>query len=255
MRKNTSSAQSIKIAIIRHLRQWHRHLGIITAFFLILLSITGIGLNHTERLALSQQPINNEWLLDHYGIKAPTDIRYYQNKQASITHNHVWLGEKLLLESNEPVVSLAKFQTLWLVVSRSQLSLYNDQGDLVDQLNNSLGLPNNIKGLSVTSNHIILNTQTGYYQSDENLLEWRPINTFIEPKWLLPEKASLQEIDQATLRYRSQFLTLERVILDTHSGRIFGDVGVIFMDLIAISLILLSISGIYIWVRYARSKR
>jgi hypothetical protein len=255
MRKNTSSAQSIKIAIIRHLRQWHRHLGIITAFFLILLSITGIGLNHTERLALSHHPINNEWLLDHYGIKAPTDIRYYQNKQASITHNHVWLGEKLLLESNEPVVSLAKFQTLWLVVSRSQLSLYNDQGDLVDQLNNSLGLPNNIKGLSVTSNHIILNTQTGYYQSDENLLEWRPINTFIEPKWLLPEKASLQEIDQATLRYRSQFLTLERVILDTHSGRIFGDVGVIFMDLIAISLILLSISGIYIWVRYARSKR
>jgi uncharacterized iron-regulated membrane protein len=45
------------------------------------------------------------------------------------------------------------------------------------------------------------------------------------------------------------------VMLDAHSGRIFGDLGVLFMDIVAIMLILLSVSGIYIWLRYARSKR
>ena len=60
---------------------------------------------------------------------------------------------------------------------------------------------------------------------------------------------------KASLAYRAQFLTFERIILDAHSGRLFGTFGVIFMDLVAVLLILLSISGVYMWVRHSRSKR
>mgnify|MGYP006981145103 CR=1 FL=1 len=77
----------------------------------------------------------------------------------------------------------------------------------------------------------------------------------IEPNWITPIKASEKTTENVELVYRSQFLTLERIILDAHSGRIFGLFGVLFMDAVAILLILLSLSGVYIWIRYARAKR
>ena len=58
----------------------------------------------------------------------------------------------------------------------------------------------------------------------------------------------------AKQRFRSQFLTLERIIVDGHSGRLFGLFGVLLMDLVAVLLILLSVSGVYIWLRKGKKK-
>ncbi len=64
--------------LIRHLREWHRKLGIMAAFFIIFLSLSGVALNHTTTLSLAHQPISNLWLLDLYGISPPNDVRIYQ---------------------------------------------------------------------------------------------------------------------------------------------------------------------------------
>lgn len=256
--KNTSFAKKktapIRSFIIRHLREWHRKLGIFTAFFLIFFSLTGIFLNHTEAFSLANQPIKNSWLLDHYGIKPPEDIRFYQ-QHITITEQHAWLGELLLLESQETIISAARLQNFWLILSTTQLYIFNLEGQLVDQLDQYIGLPQNVTAMAVNANTITLKTDTGYYQSDENMLEWLPVNTLVEPKWVQPDTNIEENLLSAKLRHRSQFLSLERIILDAHSGRIFGDFGVLIMDLIAIFLILVSITGIYIWLRYSRLKR
>jgi hypothetical protein len=252
---SSKSAKSIRASIIRHLRKWHRKLGILAAFFLIFLSVTGIGLNHTETLALTHQPITSPWLLEHYGIKNPADIRFYQQKQLVVTDQYAWLGKKLLLESPGLVLSMGKFQQYWLVLSASQLSVYNSTGDLVDRLTSSTGLPDGITAMAITADSVIVNTYSGYYQTDENMLGWQPITTIVTPQWLSAEQVSQQDIAEAQLRYKSQFLNLEQIVLDAHSGRIFGDLGVYFMDLVAVALILLSLSGIYIWIRYSQAKR
>ena len=85
--------------------------------------------------------------------------------------------------------------------------------------------------------------------------EWQKVAFVVEPNWVKPTQVSEKLKEQAVLAYRAQFLTLERIILDAHSGRILGLFGVLFMDAVAVLLILLSISGVYIWVRYARAKR
>jgi hypothetical protein len=59
----------------------------------------------------------------------------------------------------------------------------------------------------------------------------------------------------ANKKFQSQFLNWERVILDAHSGRLFGNLGVWFMDIVALMLILLSVSGIYIWLKFTHKKR
>lgn len=257
-----STSKSLHSRLIRHLREWHRKLGIFAAFFIIFLSITGVALNHTTSLSLAHLPISNAYLLNHYGVASPSDIRFYQEKELIVTNNMLWLNDKLLLDSSSDIVAATLITTaqnsnsqIILAASNSQVSLFNIQGDLIDQLGEGLGVPQNITALSVNANHIIIRTATGYYQTTGDFFEWVEVNFITEPNWIMPIEASEVEKAKADLAYRSQFLTLERIILDSHSGRIFGFIGVLFMDAVAVLLILLSLSGIYIWLRYARAKR
>ncbi|NQY87294.1 MAG: PepSY domain-containing protein [Colwellia sp.] len=258
------SSKSLHNRLIRHLREWHRKLGIFAAFFIIFLSITGVALNHTTALSLAHKPIRNIWLLDHYGVAPPNDIRFYQQSSLRVTNNLVWLDDKLLLESSADIVSAGVMSAtvssdtvvdVFVIASQAHLYIYSRQGELLDQLGVEAGIPAGIDALSIDSDIIIVKTPTGYYQSNSDFLSWQAIAPLLEPLWITAHSVSLQKEQQASLAYRSQFLTLERIILDAHSGRILGFVGVLFMDAVAILLILLSLSGLYIWIRYAKNKR
>ncbi|PHR85256.1 MAG: hypothetical protein COA59_02505 [Colwellia sp.] len=257
-------SKSLHNRLIRHLREWHRKLGIIAAFFIIFLSISGVALNHTTTLSLAHKPIRNLWLLDHYGIAPPNDIRFYQQGSLQVTNNLVWLDGKLLIESSADIISAgvmsAKVSSntivdVFVIASQTHLYIYNVQGELLDQLGVETGIPEGIEALSIDNDLVIVKTSSGYYQSDSDFFYWQAISPLMEPLWITAQSVSLQKQQQAALAYRAQFLTLERIVLDAHSGRILGLVGVLFMDAVAILLILLSLSGLYIWIRYARSKR
>ena len=256
------TSKSLHSRLIRHLREWHRKLGIIAAFFIIFLSISGVALNHTTSLSLAHQPITNTLLLDHYGIAPPSDVRFYQQNSLQVTNNLLWLNNKLLLESTDDIVAVTFISTtqnsnshIILAVSSNQIYLFNQQGDLIDQLGEELGVPQNINAFSVDKNNVVIRTPIGYFQTNTDFFEWQKVNFVMEPDWVKPIEVSEQTKAKAELLYRSQFLTIERIILDAHSGRIFGLIGVLFMDAVAVLLFLLSISGLYIWLRYARSKR
>jgi hypothetical protein len=245
----------------RTFRKWHRKLGVFAAFFIVFLSVTGIALNHTDGLSLAHQPIKSTWLLDHYGIAAPQDIRIYQQGNILVTHQSVWFKGALLLESDDQVISVGRMPLKQskkdvLVIATSQsLLLYSLTGELVDMLGVESGVPESINALSIKGEQLILDTEQGYVKTDSNFFDWQVIQPITAPQWLQPEIASTQQIEQAKLIYRAQFLTLERIILDSHSGRILGDIGVVFMDFIALLLIVLSISGLYLWLKYAKNNR
>ena len=44
-------------------------------------------------------------------------------------------------------------------------------------------------------------------------------------------------------------ITLERVVIDMHSGRFFGVPGLVMADLAAIAILFLICSGIYVWYK------
>ena len=48
--------------------RWHGHLGVLAAVLVMILIISGIALNHTERLQLDSKFVNESWLLDWYGM-------------------------------------------------------------------------------------------------------------------------------------------------------------------------------------------
>ena len=59
---------------------------------------------------------------------------------------------------------------------------------------------------------------------------------------------------QAIVRhYRGNGMSLERILLDSHSGRIFGTAGVIIYDILALAVGFLAISGLVLWLRGRRN--
>ena len=69
----------------RSMFHWHRQLGLVVSIFVIILSISGILLNHTEKLNLDSSHIKSTLLLNWYGIKNPV-IKSYQVEQNWISH-------------------------------------------------------------------------------------------------------------------------------------------------------------------------
>ena len=93
---------------------------------------------------------------------------------------------------------------------------------------------------------------------DENFSQIVPLKSladdtvFTEPQ-VLPEAIS-KAISQA---YLGEGLPLERILLDLHSGRLFGKIGVYVMDSAAVLMIVLTVTGLLIWIRriWRKSRR
>ena len=254
-----SSPKSLHNRIIRHLREWHRKLGIIAAFFLVFLSISGIALNHTDTLSLAHTPIKSTWLLEHYGISSPSNVRFYGDNNLIVTDNLVWLGDKLLFESTSNIIGITPMTInelqAFAVVSIDQLYFYSQSGELIDQLGDESGFPIGASAIALSDGMLVIKSISGTMQYNSHTFLFRDIKPKIKFKWILSNQVEEKKISVAKLNYRSQHLTVERIVLDAHSGRILGLFGVLFMDAVAVLLILLSMSGIYIWLRYAKAKR
>ena len=93
---------------------------------------------------------------------------------------------------------------------------------------------------------VIETSEPLYYMADEHILDWGVISNK-DIQWT--EQHSLDEEEYAKLlvAYRGNRLKLERVILNLHSGRIFGSWGVYLMDAAAIAQLWLSFSGLCSW--------
>jgi uncharacterized iron-regulated membrane protein len=47
--------------------------------------------------------------------------------------------------------------------------------------------------------------------------------------------------------WRGAGLPVSRVLADLHSGRLFGKAGVFVMDIVALSVVLLAVTGVWSW--------
>ena len=133
-------------------------------------------------------------------------------------------------------------------VFSDRILLLSTDGELVEQLNGA-GLPVSLilqSGLSQTG-HLVISGGNRHYVADDDLLEWQIITT--QPTWLTAHPLPADLTEAVINDQRNHTLTLERFLLDFHSGRLFGTAGELFMDFFAVLLILSAISGIWYWLK------
>ena len=245
----------ISLILKRLLRSWHRGFGIFSALFVLLLSITGILINHSHDLAIDMTHVKQAWLLDDYGIKPPAQINIYQTSPLlASSDNLVWVDKHLAVEANSTINGIVPFGNMIIAIDRDNLYLISTEGELLEKQDLSTGLPSGLTSIA-HDGHIWINTDSGSYMADEDLIEWTQTTPFAPLTWIapLPETTHVTVLNQTqeiSLLARSHHLTWERVLLDIHSGRFFGALGPWFMDIVALALIFMSLSGVYLWVQH-----
>ena len=252
--------QENKISTKRNLFHWHRQLGIAVSLLVIILSITGILLNHTEKLKLNSNHIKSEFLLKWYGIKKPV-IKSYSVGTNFISHsnNEIYFNE-ILIQKEIPFITGAVLTDDFIAVaSKSEIMLLTLDGKRIELLNEASGIPNDITSLGINNDkQLILKTSKALFKSNNDVTDWvKSKNKNIN--WSEPSALPASLENTLTNFFRGEGLTKERVILDIHSGRILGKSGPLLMDLAAILLLILSFTGVWMyvkrtWIIYNRNK-
>lgn len=239
-------------SLARFLRRWHARLGVATALFFMVLIVTGVALNHTDRLGLAHIPVQSEAMTRWYGLPPPQIVAVYEAGEFIATPT-VWLyrGQRLP-ESTGGVVGVARTPDMLAVATAQTLSLYTGQGERIDLLQGTAlpALP--ITGLGRTENAIALKTPKGVFASSDGI-GWLAIPEE-RITWSQPQAPTPQTLARVS-RQLAPNIPLERVLLDLHSGRLLGRYGPLLMDAAALILLLLSLSGLWIQWRSWQQKR
>lgn len=253
---NRASAKSTNS--IRTNMLWHRRLGLSVFVVLIFLAISGFALNHSPALKLNKIALSSDWLLSWYGFEQASPTGFEVNGH--------WLyrsGNRLFIDSSSstedsPAITCdlalrsAAANSAWLFALCSDaMILLTPDGQFVEQFTLVDGLPSDLKALSVIDEKV-------YLLSDSAALEFDPQSLAIIPTGLAmqtmidrqaPERALPEELaEQLEQSLSGPSISLETVILDLHSGRFFGDFGVLFIDLIGLLVCVLSITGLLAWL-------
>ena len=235
----------------RHsLHRWHRYLGLFAGFFTLWITLSGIALNHSTALAFDQQYAPSNWSLTGDSIKASSIVAYKSAHQwISQLNDRIYMGSQEITANNNPLIGAANLQQTQIVATADSLWLFNNSGQLIEQIDWSLMLPANPTRLGITQEkQLAMQVANDWYSTDETILSWQPISQqqvhIVQPTQ--PPQIITQQLLEA---YNSKSTTYEQLLLNLHTGRILGEYGVYLIDLIALILATLAISGFTVWLR------
>lgn len=235
---------------------WHRRVGLLALLLVIILAITGIMLNHTERFKMDETYINNSWLLSWYGIEPEDEPVSYRVGQHIISswHNQLFFDDNAISELEQNIHGAIGGEQFIVIALDDEIILLSYEGEFIERISTSISF-SNIRRLGLKYERPVIETSEPlYYIADEHILDWDVItNEGIE--WTQRYTLNDAEYEQLLIAYRGNGLKLERVILDLHSGRILGNYGVYLMDAAAIALLWLSLSGLWVWSSRRRKMR
>ena len=228
---------------------WHKTIGVIIALLVLLFCVTGVLLNHTEELDLDNIYLESEPLLALYNIEVETDPVAFGigGDWISQLGEIVFFNQTAMPFEDGQLIGAVRQNDQIVIAITEELHLVTLQGDLIESLSGYEGVPAGMSQIGVTdTNDLIIRSAHGDYLADLDALEWK---VYDGPPALWSQSVALPtELESALLRaYRGKGLSVERLLLDLHSGRVFGKFGVYLMDVTAILLMLLAISGVWMW--------
>ena len=235
---------------------WHRYMGIGAALFALIIAATGLLLNHTEDFKLDSRYVNSNWVLDWYGIRAPEKLLSFAagGQHVTLMGEHLYLNRKEIAGEFHDLVGAVRTHDLFVVAVSDSILLLTPRGDIVERLGDEDGVPAGIRRIGIDQRQqLVAESNLDYYQADADFLKWQRLQQASQSVQWAPSGApdprlvlSLQQ------HYRGEVLPMERVVLDLHSGRFFGKAGPWVFDIAALLLMLLSLTGTWIWLKRRR---
>lgn len=240
------------------LTRWHRRAGVTAAILVLLLSVTGILLSHAEAFRLHERTLSPTASGLFYGEPQNSRPVGIQLSGAWLIwiDSTLYLGDTLLTQRVDELRGAVETDDLLVLAGAQEILLFTRDGTFVEKLNGALlpGAPDRIAKLADST--ITLETGSKQFTTTPDFLEWKETD-IADPSvaWSAPTQALPKAVGDASLsRHGVSEVSLHRFISDLHSGRTFGPWGPFIMDLAAILLIILSLSGLYMWWRQRRAR-
>lgn len=219
-------------------RKLHKYLGLVSFLFIIIVSLTAIGLNHPELLISKKNYQANFNMSNSYTIKMnPFDSKnifasnkkgLFESKDSGINWNEI----KMFIPSeNINNISFSPNKKDFIAVTIENVGLFisEDKGEIWEELTLPFSVIEGeyIKSLDISNNSILLKTDFGLYTYDLTNQKWNTIK--------------FENID------KNNSLKFKQLVYELHTGQFFGKYGRNFYDVIAIFFIILSVSGLFIY--------
>lgn len=216
-----------------------------------MLSVTGIALNHTEELAMDEKFVTSKWLNQWYGIKPPQIETAFKVEQ----HWVIQAGGSIYFANQQiddgQLLGAVKAEFGFAVATQQKILLLDAEQNLIDILPFSQPAQK-AYGKSNALQIEFANNQ--YSQPNDDWTELQPIENIslkvLKPVENYPDSLQ-QQIDLITY---SKGITLERLMLDLHSGRFFGSYGHWVVDGFAIIFLVLSLTGFVLYLKRSNKR-
>ena len=241
---------------LRSFYVWHRYMGISAALFTLVIAVTGVLLNHTEDFQFDSKHVRSDWVLDWYGIRAPQELRSFpvSDRYITLMGEHLYLNRREIKGDYRQLTGAILKNDMFVIAVSDSILLLTLRGERIDRLQRSDGIPAGIIQIGTdTGGAVVVRTSLDHYQPDTDFLHWsRRDNNPASVRWATPGPLDPRLKSALQNHFREEVLPVERVILDLHSGRFFGQLGPWVFDAAALLLILLSLSGTWIWLKRRR---
>ena len=233
--------------LARWLRRWHKQTGLAAALFFVFLAVSGLALNHGAALELDSARVAAPWLMNWYGLKPAVPQQGYALADGLFAaQGEVWVadGRTLTAGHGEPLGAVRVAGITWIATATS-IRLYDSAGRSVDTIERDLLPGEPIRRLGVLDDRPALAIGNAVYSSADGIA-WERVRADAAVIWSRP--SPLDEAQQRILAPRfAPSLPWLRIIADLHSGRVFGRYGILVTDALAIGLMLLAASGMWLY--------
>lgn len=227
--------------------RWHRRAGLFACLLLIMLASTGLLLNHSDGLGLGKRAVGWDWPYALYGAKSAGDWLAFEAGGQWVLQGgeeRIYLGARPIGRCEGTLVGALALPQMLLVACERELLLLTLQGERVDALATASGLPVPIGGLATGEGAPLVLAQERWHRFDPESMQLG-VAPAGAPR-VLPAGAPPAAL-LATLGRSSGWLDWERLLLDLHSGRLFGSAGVLVVDVGGVLSLLLALSGVLMW--------
>lgn len=230
--------------------RWHRRIGVGLLLFVLLMVISGVAINHGDDWQLDKKYIHNAALLQHYGIPE-AGIRSFAiggDWLSQLAGSALYFNEREIGRCETALLGALAHDEFIAVLCAQRLQLYSPSGELLDDIGVDLGLPAASSAIALVAGKILLRAEVAY-EFDPLGFDFTVQNVApTELPWSTsgPAPLALQKIMQAN--FRGDGISVERLLLDAHSGRLFGRAGVLLVDFLALLLLLIAGSGVWVWM-------
>jgi hypothetical protein len=264
-RERDAQPQQPKKNLNALLREWHKRAGLFAFFFMGWLGVSGILLNEASDLNLNSVRIGWPWLMYLYGLHAdaPDTALPAGGHWLAVAADHTVLDGKLLDPPiNAPLGFVASpepgepVREMLYVARADSLVLLKPDGSRVDELRMPPLPIATIRRIGVLEGHsgsIAIQGSDTAYQSDDEGESWKPVPA-TDVQWSVTQPLP-QPQRKLLLPFSRPTVSMQQILVDAHSGRLFGRYGTFFIDAIGLAALLLACSGVWMTWRTSSARR